>query len=228
MKLDRSKILDVALELLNEVGIDALSTRLLAERLGVKQPALYWHFQNRRDLLAAMNSEILARGRRRAPRAGEDWRNFFLSNTRCFRNALLAYRDGGRIHADAEARPEKIGRLQRDLRLFVKTGIASGVAMELLVAAGRYTVGCVLEEQADALEGAPDKRQPQAGKATPPGKAQILSCYSPRGHAALFEAGLELMANGASVRLGEFLPLATPANHPAALIAGGGTVRVKH
>ncbi|HEY8310696.1 MAG TPA: TetR family transcriptional regulator, partial [Gemmatimonadaceae bacterium] len=32
-----------ALDLLNEVGLDAFTTRRLAERLGVKQPAIYWH-----------------------------------------------------------------------------------------------------------------------------------------------------------------------------------------
>ena len=59
MKLDRDVILQAALSLLDEVGMDKLSTRLLAERLGVQQPALYWHFKNKRALLDAMNGEIL-------------------------------------------------------------------------------------------------------------------------------------------------------------------------
>ena len=41
MKVDRRRIIDTALELLNEVGVDALSTRLIAQRLNVQQPALY-------------------------------------------------------------------------------------------------------------------------------------------------------------------------------------------
>ena len=64
MKLDKAQIVDEALGLLNEVGIDALSTRLLAQRLKVQQPALYWHFRNKRALLDAMNEEILRRGHR--------------------------------------------------------------------------------------------------------------------------------------------------------------------
>ena len=59
MKLDRDVILQAALSLLDEVGMDKLSTRLLAERLGVQQPALYWHFKNKRALLDAALSEEL-------------------------------------------------------------------------------------------------------------------------------------------------------------------------
>ena len=159
MKVDRSRIIDEALALLNEVGVDALSTRLLAQRLGVQQPALYWHFRNKRALLDAMNGEILARGHlHQIPRPGEDWRGFFLANAHSFRAALLAYRDGARVHAGTEAQPEEVGQHEQQLRIFVDAGFPVGEAMELLVAVGRYTVGCVLEEQTQALQGS----EPQA------------------------------------------------------------------
>ena len=61
MAMDRGRIVDEALLLLNEVGIDKLTTRRLAERLGVQQPALYWHFANKSALLDAVNSAMLAR-----------------------------------------------------------------------------------------------------------------------------------------------------------------------
>ena len=53
-KLDKGTVIAAALELLNEVGMDSLTTRKLAERLKVQQPALYWHFQNKRALLDAL------------------------------------------------------------------------------------------------------------------------------------------------------------------------------
>ena len=47
MAIEREKILDAALMLINEVGLDKFTTRRLAERLGVQQPALYWHFRSK-------------------------------------------------------------------------------------------------------------------------------------------------------------------------------------
>ena len=61
-KLDKGTVIAAALELLNEVGMDSLTTRKLAERLKVQQPALYWHFQNKRALLDALAEAMLAGG----------------------------------------------------------------------------------------------------------------------------------------------------------------------
>ncbi len=59
MKVDRTRIVEEALKLLNEVGVDALSTRLLAERLQVRQPALYWHFKNKQGLLLELRHQAI-------------------------------------------------------------------------------------------------------------------------------------------------------------------------
>ncbi|WP_253822636.1 TetR family transcriptional regulator, partial [Salmonella enterica] len=59
-KLQPNTVIRAALDLLNEVGVDGLTTRKLAERLGVQQPALYWHFRNKRALLDALAEATLA------------------------------------------------------------------------------------------------------------------------------------------------------------------------
>ena len=50
-RLNRESVIDAALELLNETGIDGLTTRKLAQKLGIEQPTLYWHVKNKRALL---------------------------------------------------------------------------------------------------------------------------------------------------------------------------------
>jgi TetR/AcrR family tetracycline transcriptional repressor len=138
MKLDKALIVDEALTLLNEVGIDALSTRLLAQRLKVQQPALYWHFRNKRALLDAMNEEILRRGHRhRTPRPGEAWQDFVRKNARSFRGALVAYRDGARVHAGTEADPDELGHFEHLLEFLSGGGMSAITAMELLMTIGR-------------------------------------------------------------------------------------------
>ena len=68
--------------------------------VGVQQPALYWHFRNKRALLDALAEAMLAENHTHSvPRADDDWRSFLIGNARSFRQALLAYRDGARIHA---------------------------------------------------------------------------------------------------------------------------------
>ncbi|MDI5971187.1 TetR/AcrR family transcriptional regulator [Streptomyces sp. SL13] len=59
MPLRRETVVDAALELLDEVGLDALTTRALTGRLGVRPGALYWHVRDKRELLTAVAERIM-------------------------------------------------------------------------------------------------------------------------------------------------------------------------
>jgi len=197
MKIDRSQIVDAALTILNEVGIDGLSTRLIAQRLGVQQPALYWHFKGKQALLAAMNAEMLRRNHtRNIPLAGETWQEFLRANASSFRSALLAWRDGARVHAGTEVDLSHLGAIEAQLGCLYTAGFDSEKALALQIAISRYVVGCVLEEQADAAESR-DRSALDAAAENHPNLAKALSVYRAKGHKALFEAGLELLIGGA-------------------------------
>src|ERR1700749_4776293 len=107
-RLNRDDVLYAALALLNEVGIDALSTRKLAERLGVQSPTLYWHFKSKGALLDVMSAAVMAHSRAPSvPRPGEPWQDWLHADGRSFRKALLAHRDGARLHAGTRPGPSQ-------------------------------------------------------------------------------------------------------------------------
>lgn len=150
MAIHRERIIDEALLLLNEVGIDKLSTRKLAERLGVQQPALYWHFRNKSELLDALNSEMLVRYHvHRLPRPGEDWAAFTLANARSVRRTLLAVRDGARLTAGTRPSVADFADAEKVLRLYVDAGFSAAEALGIAISVTRYVVGYVLEEQGE-------------------------------------------------------------------------------
>ncbi len=207
MKLERQQIVDTALLLLDEVGIDALTTRKLADRLGVQQPALYWHFKNKRALLDAMNAEMLHRHHAyNAPRPGDDWKSFLLGNAHSFRRALLSYRDGARVHAGTEAVIEDLQNSDAALRILVAAGFPVDTAMYTLTAIGRFVLGGVLDEQADQ-QNADDwaKQGLDAAASKMPLLSQALAAYRRDGHEAAFAAGMRLFIAGLEKEL-EALP----------------------
>lgn len=201
MKLDKSAIVAAAIDLLNDVGIDALSTRQLAQRLGVQQPALYWHFRNKRELLNAMNAEILRRRHTSlAPEPGQTWQAFVRANALSFRHALLSVRDGARVHAGTEAEPGDVEKLQRMMDLMTTQGFSPAQTMALMIAVGRYVVGCVLEEQSDMPT--PEAIAALDGSARPfPDLAAALAIYREGTPQAHFLAGIDLLIAGAEVTL---------------------------
>src|SRR3954470_14383794 len=60
MPLEAGDAVRVALELLEDEGLDKLTVRRLATGLGVKAPALYWHFRSKRALLDHLTDAIVA------------------------------------------------------------------------------------------------------------------------------------------------------------------------
>ncbi|MEU5686157.1 TetR/AcrR family transcriptional regulator C-terminal domain-containing protein [Streptomyces venezuelae] len=148
--MNRETVVTEALDLLDEVGLDAVSTRRLAKRLGVEQPSLYYHFRTKRDLLAAMaDSAMTPHSTAPLPSPDDDWREWFAENSRSFRRTLLMRRDGARLHAGTTPTGD-LDRIRHKLAFLVASGVPERDAQMAMLAAGRYTVGCVLEEQADA------------------------------------------------------------------------------
>lgn len=148
-KLDKGTVIAAALELLNEVGMDSLTTRKLAERLRVQQPALYWHFPSKRALLDALAEAMLTeRHTRSLPEENEDWRVFLKENALSFRKALLSYRDGARIHAGTRPTEPHYGTAEAQIRFLCTAGFSPKRAVWALWAVSHYLVGSVLEQQA--------------------------------------------------------------------------------
>ncbi|WP_212524095.1 TetR/AcrR family transcriptional regulator [Actibacterium sp. MT2.3-13A] len=67
----RAQIIEVTLDLLSQVGVERLSTALVAERVGVTQAALFRYFPTKNELWEAVLSEIERRAREVWDRAQE-------------------------------------------------------------------------------------------------------------------------------------------------------------
>ena len=95
-KLTRERIIGEAKELLSEEGLDGISLRKLATRLGVRAPSLYWHFAEKSALLSAVLEETF---------------NQTLDSVLDHREWQAWMRDFGRSMWEAECSTRDFGRL---------------------------------------------------------------------------------------------------------------------
>jgi TetR/AcrR family tetracycline transcriptional repressor len=206
MKLQRDEVIRTALDLLDEVGIEGLSTRRLAERLGVQSPALYWHFKNKRALLDAMAAAMMEEGGMRRPaEPGAEWRAWLAEDARRFRRALLSRRDGARLHAGTRPEPAEFAAVESETALLCTAGLAPADALRAQIAIGRYVVGWVLEEQADAADAAEreGERMAAADLAAYPTLAEGMAAVRDTDPDAEFDYGLDLLLDGIAARIGQ-------------------------
>jgi TetR/AcrR family transcriptional regulator, tetracycline repressor protein len=92
----------VALELLEAEGLDKLTVRRLAAELGVKAPALYWHFRSKRALLDHMADVIVAPVVAGLPPIDVPWLRWLEEAASALHAALLGHRDGARVAIGAD------------------------------------------------------------------------------------------------------------------------------
>lgn len=157
--LDRRRVADTALKLLNEVGLDGLTLRTIARELDVKAPALYWHFKDKQALLDEMATEMyrrmIAEG---SLDPGDTWRERLLKTNRGLRASLLGYRDGAKVFSGSRFTGlEHAEQMEDGLRLFTAAGFTLPQAVRATSTTYVYTLGFVTEEQGVAP--LPDQRR---------------------------------------------------------------------
>src|SRR5262245_61282235 len=120
--LDQAQVVRAALALLDEVGLDELTMRRLAERLGVKAASLYRHVRSKEELLALLGDEISAEIP--LPRAAGTWRAQLTESAWNARRGLLAHRDAARVLASTPpAGPRRLRHVESVLRILRAAGL---------------------------------------------------------------------------------------------------------
>ncbi|WP_182899443.1 TetR/AcrR family transcriptional regulator [Microbispora sp. H10830] len=149
--LDREKITAAAIRVADEAGLDGLTMKAVAARLGPYSPmALYRHVHSKEGLfdlmLDAATAEIPL------PREpGDDWRGDL--RTLALETRRMTSRHpwfAVLVHARPPAGPHMMRRLEFMLTVLVRRGATVGDAMTYAVLIDRHVLGSALQESEEA------------------------------------------------------------------------------
>jgi TetR/AcrR family tetracycline transcriptional repressor len=156
----RQAIVQAALDLLDEGGLENMSLRRLAAHLGMHAPGLYWYIESKQDLIDLMAKEILVAGMADVgPLAdGQTWDDWLVELACTARKALLARRDGARVVAGAFLfRSDAVAELiELALEILEDAGFERLRALGCTMTVLRYATGIALDEQASPMGGPSD------------------------------------------------------------------------
>ena len=138
MKLSRKHVVAEAKKLVNEEGLDALTTRRLGERLGVQGPALYRHYKNKQELINALAVTFFV-GLPQVPALTDTWQEWLSALGKSTRREILACRDGARIII--MAKPDLSGRIDKLLAPLTRAGFDTREALLASHLVGRLVIG---------------------------------------------------------------------------------------
>ncbi|WP_344059437.1 TetR/AcrR family transcriptional regulator [Microbacterium pumilum] len=88
-QLSRDRVLEAAIDIADEDGLDALTMRRLGEALGIEAMSVYTHIANKEDLLNGMVDAVFAEIE--LPSHSDDWRTALHKRSESFRDMLTRH-----------------------------------------------------------------------------------------------------------------------------------------
>jgi len=160
--LSRDEILDAALQIVESDGLPRLSMPALADRLESGVTSIYWYFENKEALLAALAERVAHDLHRLLPPVGTGrWTDELVHYFAAYRDLLrehtaylelVAYGPAATMHYALTRTAQR--RLDDGLDLLVGAGLDRTAALEAFAACNNYTRGFVVLEQATLVSGA--------------------------------------------------------------------------
>jgi AcrR family transcriptional regulator len=194
--LDR--IIDTALQIVDEEGADALSMRTLAQRLESGTATLYRHFANRSEMIAHVVDRVFGEVEFSAEelatmgwqRACESFARAMFEMLRCHRNVAPLLVEQAPIGHNAMAQRERL------LAVLIDNGFTPPLAARSYATLARYVLGFALqlsghESDHQQLSAVFHKLDPQMFPAT-----HTVANYLPVPLDEEFALGLELIIDG--------------------------------
>jgi AcrR family transcriptional regulator len=150
--LTRARILDAAVGVADEGGLEGLSMRRLGQALGVDPMALYRHVRDKDDLLDGLRDLVL--GEIPAVEPGPDWRTAMRRQTLGAREVMRRHPWGPRLLEDRAEGASIIAYVDVILGIFHAGGLSTALAHHGLHVLGSRVVGFTQDLFEDA--GDPD------------------------------------------------------------------------
>lgn len=153
-----STIVETALRLVDEAGVQAFSLRALADELGSGTATLYRHFASKDELMVDVVDRVLGEIQFSALETPASWQQALASGAEAFYHALRRHPNTlPLLVTQVPVGPHALVAREHALALLAEHGFPTGLAARAFTAVGHYVIGFAIQQHglgADATEGA--------------------------------------------------------------------------
>jgi TetR/AcrR family tetracycline transcriptional repressor len=153
--ISKDAVVAAALAVIDEKGLDHFSLALIAEKLNVRVPSLYYYFKDKSELLGDVARFILLDAERTMPKTSGDWKHTLISTGLQVRKSLLRHPNAAPLLLMYPPRHVVLGGYERSLRFMEKMSIPVQHQLEILAGLDYIAWGSMLFEAASRAQGIP-------------------------------------------------------------------------
>lgn len=189
---NRDDVVQAALAMLDESGIESVTLRGVAKRLGLHQNSVTFQVHSKSRLFELMADAILSQ--LDLDNLPSDPRERIADVTRQWRLTMLSHRDGGRVIAGTDtAEVNALRFADVTISAFLALGASSTISARASVALHCLVIGLVEEEQAER----PSPQRAAIVAEEYPGLASIGTLLDRDSYAERLDFGIEAILNEA-------------------------------
>ncbi len=146
-RLSRARVLQAAVALADEIGLEAFSMRGLAQELGVVPMALYKHVANKEELLDGMVDIVFSEIRSPNPSGAEDWRSALRRRAISAREALKRHSWAIGLMESRHPGPANLRHHNATMGCLREAGFSFETAVHAYSVQDAYIYGFALQEK---------------------------------------------------------------------------------
>ncbi len=208
MSIQKSQIVQTALDILDRDGLEGVTLRRLASELKIKAASIYWHVASKERLFDEMANIILEEhfSSFDFENDRQEWTEWLDTLAHELRAAMLAHQDGARIIAGAHPDIAQMLTKLWDLtvRVLHNADFSYSKAATITATVINFTLGSVIEEQSSPpYSTGPDKPLDELlsiGQ-TFQALALVLEAWQDENNDMHFDTGVRIIINGVRAEL---------------------------
>jgi AcrR family transcriptional regulator len=213
--LTRARVVEAALRLMDEEGLEAVTMRRVAREVGVEAMSLYNHVEDKEDLLDGVCEHVMSGFE--FPPASEDWAENCRRGARAWRQLLRRHPNVMRLFAEQRGpirSPDSMRPTEFALSLLRSSGLSDRDTAQAFHAFGGYIQGFVMMELGSIAGGSDEEHQKAHAELVSalPDEFPTLQTVGPFFAECdldqQFEFGLDLLISGLEAKV-----KGTPAEH---------------
>ena len=206
--LTRDRVIEAALRVMDEEGLEAVSMRRVAREVGVEAMSLYHHIEDKEDLLDGICEHIMAGFE--FPDLGDDWVENCKRGARAWRRLLQSHPAVMRLFAEQRGPIRSIDSMRPTefaLKILRSCGLTDRDTAQAFHAFGGYIQGFVMMELGSIAGGADEahlKAHAELAAMLPDEFSAMQACspyFAECGPDEQFEFGLDLLIRGLEAKV---------------------------
>ncbi len=206
--LTRDRVVEAALRVMDEEGLEAVSMRRVAREVGVEAMSLYHHVEDKEDLLDGICERVMADFD--FPEPVDDWAENCRRGARAWRQLLQAHPAVMRLFAEQRGPIRSIDSMRPmefALRILGSSGLSDRDTAQAFHAFGGYIQGFVIMELGSIAGGADEahtKAHAELAAMLPDEFSALQACspyFAECDSDEQFEFGLDLLIRGLEAKV---------------------------